>query len=463
MTHRPEHGTSIRRRLLALIVLPATAILLAGTVVDSLVMRAPVWAAYDSALLDSALAVAANIRVAADRGISFRLADAAIGMLRTDSADSVYYRVNGPDGAFLAGDRDLEFLARSGANPEYRSLSFRGEAVRAVTYRKETPAGPVYTVVAETLHKRERFQSRLWNAALAGDLIVLAAILGVVGFGIQAALRPLEDLAGQIGTRRPDDLGSLDPLTAPLEVQGLVRTLNRLFHRINDNRRWQHQFMESAAHQLRTPLAGMMAQLGQLVGDEPDAARRERLALALGATRRLSHTTRQFLALARSGEGSYGLDQFVHVSLARVAEGCLASRLDAGVAANVELGAEFEPADIEGIEWLLAEATSNLIDNAIKYTPPGGSVTVRSGTADMVPFLEVRDTGLGIPAADRGRMTSRFVRGRFAPGDGSGLGLSIVAEVCRAHGATMRILDGEHGHGTVVRLEFNAMRLDHAA
>jgi two-component system sensor histidine kinase TctE len=124
------------------------------------------------------------------------------------------------------------------------------------------------------------------------------------------------------------------------------------------------------------------------------------------------------------------------------------------VNANVDLGAELEPAMVSGIAWLLAEALTNLVDNAITYTPAGGSITVRCGRSLDGVFLEVVDTGVGIPAAERERVTERFFRGELSRGSGSGLGLAIVADVARLHGADLTITAGAEGRGTQVRLDF---------
>jgi two-component system sensor histidine kinase TctE len=178
------------------------------------------------------------------------------------------------------------------------------------------------------------------------------------------------------------------------------------------------------------------------------------LNLTLGATRRLSHTTQQLLALARSDYAAATLADFREVDLAVVVESSVADHVNRAVAADIDLGAELEPASVYGIAWLLAEAINKLVDNAITYTPAGGSITVRCGTSGATVFVEVVDTGVGIPVAERARVTERFYRGNLSRGSGSGLGLAIVADVAQLHGATLSITAGAEERGTRVRLEF---------
>lgn len=463
MTTRPEPARSIRQRLLTLLVLPAILVLLAGTVVDYLARRGPVRDAYDAVLLDTAIALATNVHADADQRITAVLPPAALNVLRTDSLDSIYFRISGPDGAFIAGDQDLPQLATALSNPSYTTLAYRGQPVRVVTYRTQTSAGFVNTVVAETQNKREKVRTSLWTTALLTDVVELAAILAVVWIGVRLAMRPLGELQQQIASRKPGDLEPLPQANVPVELRSVVDELNRLFATIAAGSRTQKQFLENAAHQLRTPLAGMQAQIELLMVEETAQARRERLALALAATRRLAHTTQQLLALARSEAGIYQAGDFVPVDLDLLAERCVSDHLSGAIAAGIELAAALQPVKVRAVGWLLGEALNNIVDNAIKYTPRGGLVEVRCGTEHGVPYVEVADTGAGIPAHDRERVTQRFVRGRDAQGEGSGLGLAIVSDIARLHGAALNINAGPQQVGTVMRLDFLRDREPHDA
>lgn len=456
MSTNPEGTSSIQRRLLALLVAPAILILLAGTVSDYMSSIVPVRDAYDQALADAAVAIAGHLQVHPAGHVSLVLPSEAIAVLRTDAIDTVYFRVSGPDGSFIAGDRDLPQTRPGAANPAFRNSLYRGERIRLVSYRSATSAGAVTTTVAETVNKRERIRTQLLSTVLTTDLLELAAILVFVWIGVSLALKPLLDLRDQIARRSARELKPLSAAAVPIEVRKLVSELNRLFTTIADNDRAQRQFLESATHQLRTPLAGIQAQLELLIAEEAVSAKRHRLTLTLGATTRLSHTTQQLLALARSEHATSTYADFRPVDLVAVAESSVADQLTRAIAADIDLGAELQPASVQGIAWLLAEAVSNLVDNAITYTPAGGSITVRCGTAGTTVFLEIVDTGVGMSPEDRERSTQRFFRGQLSRGSGSGLGLAIVADVARLHNATLTISAGAAGVGTCVLLEFSS-------
>jgi two-component system sensor histidine kinase TctE len=440
--------------LLALLVLPAFVVLLAGTISDYYTSINPVRDAYDRALADSALAIAGYVRANDDGRVMLVLPDEAIRVLRADAIDSIYFRVSAPDGALIAGDQDLPSARNVRANPAFDTVIYRGVPTRIVSYRSVSPAGMVTTTVGETTNKRQVVRTQLLSTVLTADLVELVAIMALVWIGVSIALRPLTALREQIARRSARELEPLSARAVPAEVRTLVDALNRLFRRIAETSRAQQQFLESATHQLRTPLAGIQAQLELLIAEECAPPKRERLNLTLSATRRLAHTTQQLLALARSDHAAATYSDFRAVDLAAVVESTVADHVSLAVAADVDLGAELEPAVVHGIAWLLAEAVNNLVDNAITYTPAGGSITVRCGTRNEHVFVEVVDTGVGIPVEERARVTDRFYRGNWSRGSGSGLGLAIVADVAQLHGATLSITAGAADRGTCVRLEF---------
>ncbi len=167
------------------------------------------------------------------------------------------------------------------------------------------------------------------------------------------------------------------------------------------------------------------------------------------------HLTNQLLTLARSDRSSHDIASRQLVRLPELVDSVIAAHLDAALARGQDLGAETEPAMLRAVEWELREMLVNLVDNAIRYTPPGGRVTVRCGArAAAAPYIEVEDTGPGIPPAERDRVFERFYRVSSAPPGGSGLGLAIVHEIASLHDATVRILEAPGGHGTIVRVDF---------
>ncbi len=452
-----DAAPSVGRRLLALLLLPAVAILVAGTLGDYFTAVAPFRAAYDQALIDTAIAVAGRVVTRGDGRPSLSLPPDAAAILRADSVDSIYFRVSGPDDAFISGDADLPELAGQAANPTRGNATYRGEPIRLVSYR--TSAGPdlVTVTVGETLHKRDRARAAVLTTAIAVDVAELGLMLALIWLGVRIALAPVRGVAMQIHRRSARDLAPLSLDTVPVEIRGVVAALNRLFATVTRAGAEQRRFLESAAHQLRTPLTGIQAQLELLAGDEADPPRHERLRKVLEAAHRLTHTTHQLLALAHSDEAATLDRSFEPVELAAVVAAVVNERIAAADGSGIDLGASIEAASVPGVPWLLAEALGNLADNAMTYTPRGGSVTIQCGR-DGPPFLRVTDTGTGIAPADRERVLDRFFRGSNARGDGSGLGLSIVQEVAQLHAATLAIAAGPGGRGTVVTIYFRGMQ-----
>jgi two-component system sensor histidine kinase TctE len=233
----------------------------------------------------------------------------------------------------------------------------------------------------------------------------------------------------------------------------------------------QHRFLADAAHQLRTPLAGLQAQLellaNDIAGQDPaSSALRERVARIHVGMQRLGHTANQLLALARAEPAAHPADDFRPLQLQTLAEDGVTAHFDHALKRQIDLGVEAEAAQVLGSTWLLRELLANLINNALTYTPANGRVTVRSGMvkrqvaalnpAPILAFLEVEDDGPGIPPSERARVLERFYRGPGGGHDGTGLGLAIVDEIARAHGATLDISVGSDGRGTRVRVEFPA-------
>jgi two-component system, OmpR family, sensor histidine kinase TctE len=445
---------SIRKRLLALVLLPAVLILAAGTLSDYFTALTPYRDGYDQALLDSALAVSAHVQPDPHGRLTLSLPPDAISILRWDSHDSVFFKVTGPTGVFIAGDRDLADVHDDSSNPALGYSKYHGEPIRLVTYRVINSGQLLSVSAAETLHKRDRMLSRILFTSLAVDICQFSLVLLLIWIGVRLALGPLRSVETQLSERSSRDLTPLNLESIPTEIVSLVTALNRLFVTVRATSDAQKRFLQSAAHQLRTPLTGLQIQLELLTEDSAASPVRERLLLLLGATQKLTHTTQQLLALARSDEAGSLRWEFVHVELAEIVESTVADRVTTAIGAGVDLGAETEPVAVQGVRWLLLEALSNLANNALAHTPAGGIVTVRCGVVGRSAYLEVTDSGVGIPVAERQEVLGRFYRGSNARGPGSGLGLAIVAEVAQLHGATVSIDTGPDGQGAAVRISF---------
>lgn len=449
-----DHTGSVRGRLLRLLLLPLLGVLFLSVWSDYRTAAEPANEAYDLALVDGALAIAAHIRTHGT-GLSVHLPPEADTVLRTDRHDQIYYRVDGPDGAFLAGDLDLPVVQSiQEQTPFYVDTRYRDQPIRMVIYRASTPRGEATIEVAETTRKRERLTDRTIAALLLPNVILIACTLIIVYFGVSIGLEPLARLRREIEARSPSDLSPLPRSRVPPEVQPLVVALNQLLRLTREAYAAQQQFVADAAHQLRTPLTGLQAQVDLIPLEGMTDAMKDRLRWLQKSIRRLAHLATQLLALARSDRSANAVSDLRHLDLRQVVEEAASVHLDQALAKNIDIGFEAQSAPVVGSSWAMRELADNLIDNALAYTPPEGRVTVRCGATETEAFLEVEDDGPGIPESQRTRVFERFYRIPGSLGDGCGLGLAIVKDIAELHGARVQISTPSEGRGTCIRVKF---------
>jgi two-component system sensor histidine kinase TctE len=240
----------------------------------------------------------------------------------------------------------------------------------------------------------------------------------------------------------------------PREIAPVVVTLNRLFQMLRTSVQSQQQFIANTAHQLRTPITGMQAQLDLLVDDPRAQPIRNRLLTLQEGIRQLTHSANQLLTLARADPTANISAKNQSVDLNGIVGEVVAKFFDRALQSNIDLGVDAQPVSIRADPSLLDDLLSNLVDNALKYTPAGGSVTASAGIQNDRPYLAVEDTGPGIPDSERQRVRQRFYRLPNSPGHGSGLGLAIVDEVAQLYGASVSIGAGTNGLGTKVLVQF---------
>ncbi|HUQ50767.1 MAG TPA: sensor histidine kinase [Gammaproteobacteria bacterium] len=445
--------TAIRRRLLLTLFIPAVAVLAGGTVADYYATVRPLDQAYDEALIDTAVAIAAHTKRSADGSPELTLPQDVLAVLRPDVRASTFFRVELADGTLVAGDDDLP-TPTSAANPTLAETTYRGARVRLVAFKTFADGERITVTTGETTAQRDDARQRALWTSIATDTIVVGIIVALIWLSVRLSLDPLREIEDEIKRRSARDLSPLEIERVPDEIRGLIATLNRLFVTVGEHAGKQRQFLDNAAHQLRTPLAGIQAQLELMTADEPSPERQDRLRRVLDAARRLSRTAQQLLMLARADESASLATELADVDLASIVESTIADYVTPAEAAGIDLGVDIAAAATRGIDWLIAEALRNLLGNALAHTPRGGSVTVSCGVWEGAPYLEVTDTGSGIPAADRERIFGRFYRGSNARGSGSGLGLAIVKEVAGVHGASLSIDRGPGGIGTTVQIVF---------
>ena len=303
--------------------------------------------------------------------------------------------------------------------------------------------------------------------AVLPALLMLLILAAMAHIAASKALGPWVQLAQTLQSRSPKDLRPVEIAPdASVEVQVMANALNRLLARANAESDAQQRFIADAAHQLRTPLAALQSQVeawALMAQSTPDKS----IVLPYAQVERLRHASRrttqlanQLLVLSRV-DRSWGEQAAAaqRVDIKSLCETLLESFLDAAIAKDLDLGLEARAAHVSGHEWLLREMISNILDNAIKYTPQGGQVTVRCGRrvvqggASRV-YVEVEDDGPGVPEGEYTRLTQRFYRLAGSAADGSGLGLAIVQEIAQAHAAQLRFAPGSNGRGLCVLLLF---------
>jgi two-component system sensor histidine kinase TctE len=399
--------------------------------------------------LGAAVAVLSD-HVRESRGqVTLQLPVAASEVLRSDSSDSVYYMVLGLRGEFVAGDADLPIPAEDDVPGKdavkYRIDHLRGQDIRIAygwrEFRVDGVPRRVLVQVAETLEKRSQLANEIIRGVIVPQFIVLPIAVVLVWFGLSRGLAPLEALQARIRAREPDDMSPIDPRAAPEEISPVVDSFNELLERLARNMQMQQRFLADAAHQMKTPLAGLRTQ-AELAQRETDPQQLKRsLRQIATSTERATHLINQLLALARAEHQSTDPARFEVVELNALARGVVQESVPDAISRRVDLG--FEPADkpvrTVAVPLLVRETMLNLVDNALRYTPEGGSVTLRIRQEGAAAFIEVEDTGPGIPENERQRVFDRFYRILGTNVDGSGLGLAIVREIVERHDGLIRV------------------------
>ncbi len=429
--------TSISRTLVVWLAVPLTLLALAGALVHYFNSVAPQVLSVDRRLKDAAAAFA------------------TAPVPRAAPAGGLRFALREPDGRVLAGDPALPAGLRDAAEkPVYVNALEGGHNWRIYSTGVGAPDGPLVLSVAADLGTTEAARYGFLSTLL-WDFAQLDVTLVLVWIGIQLGLRPVRRLRDEIAERSPEDLRPIVESSVPREIAPLAATLNRLFRLLAASVRSQQQFIANTAHQLRTPLTGMLAQLDLLIAEPAALPVRERLTQLQASVRQLAHSANQLLTLARADPAVNIAGKRDTVDLAAIAAEVTARFVDRALQADIDLGADLSVATLRADPSLLDDLVSNLVDNALKYTPAGGSVTVSAGLAEGHPYLSVEDTGPGIAPADRSRVRRRFVRLPNAPGHGSGLGLAIVEEIAALYDGKLSIESGRDQRGSRITVIFS--------
>ena len=396
-------------------------------------------------------------------------------LLRADDNDTVYYQVLGTAGEYLSGEKALPLPPEDekpiAGEVRLRDDEFRGADIKvAYTWVKlDVPDSKLALVqVAETMDKRSVLATEIVKGVMLPQFVILPLAVLLVWLALVQAIKPLNHLEERIRARSPDDLSPLDGEAVPLEVAPLVSSVNDLLMRLKDSLATQKRFLADAAHQLKTPLAGlrMQADLAQRANASAEDLKQSLRQIGRSSIR-ATHTVNQLLALARAESSGTAMSKqncnLVRLTM-EVIRDCVPRAMDKHIDVGYE-GAEPDDPDVtmQGNPTLLKEMVRNLMDNAINYTPSNASkpgvITARvlKDPFSKVLVLQVEDSGPGIPPSERELVFQPFYRVLGTEADGSGLGLPIVLEIARQHQGSVTVEDSRPGQtppGTCFTVRF---------
>nr|WP_295076904.1 sensor histidine kinase [uncultured Roseateles sp.] len=389
----------------------------------------------------------------------YALAPEAAALLRADESDTVFYQVLGLRGELLNGDAKLPQPTDDDLivpwELHFRDDEVGNERVR-VAYLWVSPEGmagsskTMLVQVAETLGKRGKLTNEIIKGVILPQFVILPLAVLLVWLALARGIAPLNELQRRIRSRDSSDLSPIDERRIPEEVAPLVGAINDLLARLDQSISSQKHFLADAAHQLKTPLAGLRAQ-AEFVQREIDEGRSEPADLKRSlqqislSSQRAAHMVNQLLAMARAEDQEHAARREL-VNLPELAIETVRDFVPRAFDKRIDLGFEGPDQEQSGLRvlghpLLIRELIRNLVDNALLYTPVGGTVTVRvvEDPFGQVSVLQVEDSGPGVPEAEREKVFQPFYRALGTNVDGSGLGLAIVREIAQQHDADLTL------------------------
>ena len=452
---------SLKTEILLRLAIPLIFFISIESVLSYFVTLHHVDVAYDRWLLDSARSLTQEIKVR-EGEVLVELPPAALEIFKWDESDKTYFKIISAEKNMIAGDKFVPEPFGSETDwtrPVYFDDEMYGEPVRVVSMliASENSSETIFVHVAETLNKRRNMMMDILLADLVPQmvLVLLAGIYLVVG--VKRGLQPLHVLADEIAQRSSRDLRPIPEQHVFLEVRALTNTINDLLERLSLAIASQQRFIANAAHQLRTPLAGLKLQVERAQREQDLPAMKPALMHIQGCADRMSHLTKQLLILARSEpiDGEYELKQ---VDLCKLAKETCMDWVPKALQRHMELSFEgLNPSlYVQGDEVLLRELLANLLDNAICYGHEQGNILVKVERHPS-PCLSVEDDGTGIPELEMNKVFERFYRIPGSQGDGCGLGLAIVKEIADLHKARLELSRANAAGGARIDLIFKAL------
>jgi two-component system sensor histidine kinase TctE len=448
-------ANSLRRQLLKRVLWPITIILLLGSIFAYFFALHSAVNAYDLGLLNDALDISKQIEVD-DGRMALNLPPVASQMLLTNNEDHVNYAAWDESGQVFSGNPKLKMvnMLTQVENYLFEDIELNGEKQRAILLRGKLESNVYYVAVAQTVHGRNHLISSIFVGILIPETLIALVSMVVILLGVRHGLSPVELLRDEITSRSSNDLRPIEESTAPAELTPIIHGINELLEKLATSFVSHRRFIADAAHQLRTPLAGLSSQI-EVALETPPSDEKKLLRQLLATTQRTTHLANQLLSLARLEHTEQFMYEVATVDLQDILLETAADFVTLSARKGVELDFDLQSCRVAGSLLMLGELLSNLLDNAVRYTPKGGCIRVSMKTIAQHICLAVEDNGPGVPEQELAKLGTPFHRLPSDQAEGCGLGLAIVREIARLHGAEINFANGEEGCGLKVHIIFH--------
>lgn len=447
-------STTLRGQLLRWLLIPVSLLFIVDALGSYFMAKRLSDNVYDGELIEIARELSLHVR-SNGAAPTFDLERDAERTLLLDQYDSAYYAIRGPGGAIIAGDGALQPPVASASTAPFYDGEIHGEPVRVAQLTSVASGGaPVVVQVAETRVKRHALANAIMLGIILPQLLLIVIAGVVLWTGVARGLAPLRKLQQAVSSRSHLDLSPVAVEHVPGEVHPLLAAINDLMSRLDEVLSHQSRFIADAAHQLRTPVAGLKAHVEVALREEDPAEARRSIAHLYTGVERMSRLVAQLLSLARNEPTSVRRLELAPLDLSKLAFDVTMEWVPEAYRRRVDLGFEGVESRVSilGDAARLTELINNLVDNAVRYTSENGRVTVRVATHP--PRVAVSDDGPVIPPEERRRVFERFHRLLGSHADGSGLGLAIVREIAKLHDATILVDEDTDGRGNTFTVTF---------
>jgi len=448
----PDGRHSLRRRLLTILLVPLMLLLLFNSLITysgALIYSNRV---HDHGLTDDALTL---MQMLATEDPDGQISPQARFLLEYDPNGHnyfSYFSVSSARHGLLAGSTALEppagLLARSDG-PRLYDIILNRQKLRAASLIMPNaldPGDKLTVTVAETLRDRHQVAREILLLSIPAQTLLLLAVFVLVWFGVRTGLRQLDPLTARLANRE-HDLAPIGNVDVPVEILPLTRTIDGLFARLRGMLALQERFIADAAHQLRTPLAGLRVHAERAQASPDPETVSDALQHILRLIGRANRTSTQLLALTRAQSPEQETNCYCQLDLSVLIPELVGLRVHEALDASIDLGFD-GPAGalwISGDRHTLQELLDNLIDNGLRYAGRGSMMTVSLMREGKEVCLAVEDDGPGVPPEWRERLGERFFRVPGSQEEGSGLGLAIVQRIAERHRASVRYLSTSEG------------------